>query len=95
MGYVCTSACGIKVTGSNPSHCIALKADMPTAELETANSWTEMAGGDNGDSESERYVIMSYLLYEQSTSQGAYQSEQSTSQEHTRVNSLPPRSIPE
>lgn len=70
MGYVGTSACGIKVTGSNPSHCIALMADMPTAELETANSWTEMAGGDNGDSESERYVIMLYLFYERTTSQG-------------------------
>lgn len=62
MGYVGTSACGIKVTGSNPGHCIALMADMPTAELETANSWTEMAGGDNGDSESETYVIMLYLF---------------------------------
>ena len=62
MGYVGTSPCEIKVTGSDPSHCIALMADTPTAELETSNSWTEMAGGDNGDSESERYVIM-YLLY--------------------------------
>ena len=69
MGYVGTSACEIKVTGSDPSHCIALMADTPTAELETANSWSEMAGGDSGDSESERYIIM-YLLYEQITSQG-------------------------
>lgn len=45
MGYVGTSVCEIKVTGSDPSHCIALMADTPTAELETANSWSEMAGG--------------------------------------------------
>ena len=29
MGYVGTSACEIKVTGSDPSHCIALMATRP------------------------------------------------------------------